>query len=244
LFFELPAGKQACFMAAMRQNSRNMAVTFSRATATYLMKDGKVRENNNENNENKENVIMKTKNFLHSIAPILLVTVPALVGCMSDPVDRDSPVAVDEKALSQADQPAAFADGKLARPDRPWGKHGKLPDPSKLDTNADGYLSFDEASVMPFMDEEHFAKMDRDGDGRVALDELPPPPPFGKMGKKHGKLFDPSKLDKNADGYLSLDEASVLPFMDEEHFKKMDRDGDGRVALDELPLPPPSCPDA
>jgi hypothetical protein len=27
------------------------------------------------------------------------------------------------------------------------------------------------------MDEEHFKKMDRDGDGRVALDELPLPPP-------------------------------------------------------------------
>jgi len=92
------------------------------------------------------------------------------------------------------------------------------------------------------MDEEHFKWMDRDGDGRVALDELPPPPPFGKMGKKHPKLPDPAELDKNADGYLSLDEASVLPFMDEGLFKKLDEDGDGKVALDELPPPPPPPP--
>ena len=121
---------------------------------------------------------MKTRNFFPSIALILLMTIPALVaGCTSDPVDQNSTVAVDEKALGQATQPAPGADGKLALPDRPWGKHGKLPDPSKLDKNADGYLSLEEASVLPFMDEEHFKWMDRNGDGKVALDELPPPPP-------------------------------------------------------------------
>jgi hypothetical protein len=205
------------------------------------VKDGKVREN--KTTKKKEKVIMKTRNFLSLIALVLLVTVPALgTGCTSDPSDGNSAVAVDEKALSQATQPAEGLDGKFGRPDRPWGKHGKLPIPSELDKNGDGYLSLEEASGLPCMNEEHFKKIDKDGDGKVALDELPPPPPFGRMGEKHGKMPDPSKLDKNGDGYLSLEEASVLPFMNEEHFKKMDVDGDGRIALDELPSPPPPPP--
>jgi len=49
----------------------------------------------------------------------------------------------------------------------------------RLDADGDGTLSYEEASVIPRINEERFAELDKNGDGVLAQEELPRPPRRG-----------------------------------------------------------------
>jgi hypothetical protein len=116
----------------------------------------------------------------------------------------------------------------------PGGPGRRGPSFEELDTNGDGFLTFEEASVLPRMNEEHFDFLDLNGDG--VLDETEFPPRRGVGGRRGPRLLE---TDINGDGVITWDEASVLPGMTVEHFNFLDRDGDGVISQDELPLGPP-----
>jgi Ca2+-binding EF-hand superfamily protein len=59
-----------------------------------------------------------------------------------------------------------------------------------------------------------FAKLDKDGDGKISTEEI-------------------KAVDKNGDGKISLDEAKDHG-MPEVDFKKLDKDGDGGLTLEEM----------
>jgi len=158
----------------------------------------------------------KNEKIILKSLPFLLIAFFALSGCTNAP-DEGKGFNTDYKGLVD----------KTAKP------------PVNIDKDGDGFISYDEASTLPCMNEDLFKRMDRNGDGRVSVDELPPPPPHRGMGFKHHKMPLPSEIDKDGDGFISNEEASVLPFMNEDLFKRMDRNGDGRISVDELPPPPP-----
>ncbi len=107
---------------------------------------------------------------------------------------------------------------------------GGFPGMDDLDPNGDGRLTFEEASKLPFMNEERFKEIDENGDGTINEEELKkvPPPAEGMF----------SQLDKDGDGQLQPEEASVIPFINEQNFAEFDENGDGSLSMDELPPPP------
>ncbi|MFH1740388.1 MAG: aryl-sulfate sulfotransferase [bacterium] len=100
-----------------------------------------------------------------------------------------------------------------------------------MDEDNDGQVTFEEASVLPFMNEERFKDLDAAEDGVLSEEEL-------ARGPRRGL---PPGIDKDSDNSLTYDEASNLPFMNEEMFKQLDKDGNGSLSLEELP-PPPGMP--
>lgn len=64
-----------------------------------------------------------------------------------------------------------------------------------------------------------------------------PGPPGPRNGGGRPPL--PRHLDQDKDGSLRYEEASALPFMTKEEFKRLDRDKDQKLAEDELPFPGP-----
>ena len=95
----------------------------------------------------------------------------------------------------------------------------------KLDTDKDGKLSVEEFNVKAKAD---FEKIDKNNDGYLELKEL-------KDFKGHGPKRNPEDimkdLDANQDKSISEDEAKG-PL--KENFSKVDKNSDGLVSLDEL----------
>lgn len=117
-----------------------------------------------------------------------------------------------------------------------------------LDTNHDGFLSTEEVQAAA----DVIAKLDRNHDKKISLDEFRMPPPDGKKSRK-----DPNKpngpprgkpplppiieaLDTDHDGTISAEEMKNAP----ESLKTLDKDGNGELSPEELrPLGPPPPPE-
>ncbi len=120
-------------------------------------------------------------------------------------------------ALALVSAGAAVAQQPPATPDKPV-RH------MKLDTNNDGAIDRAEAAASPRL-AEHFDKADKDGDGRLAGDELRHRHRWHHRGHRgHGMM----KLDADKDGRISKAEAAVEPKF-AERFAKMDFNNDGYV---------------
>lgn len=101
---------------------------------------------------------------------------------------------------------------------------------TRLDLDADGAVSLEEFDGP----DEHFADLDRNGDGYIDADEAPSgPPPCKRKGKKGernrergsrgGSLIE--RLDQDGDGQVSQDEFDGPT----EHFERIDQNGDGYI---------------
>lgn len=112
-----------------------------------------------------------------------------------------------------------------------------------LDTNRDGALSDDEIKAAADL----LAKLDKNGDGKITLEEfrMPPPPPKDGESPK-GPPPEGQKrpvpplihaLDADHDGTISAKEMEDAP----ESLKALDKNSDGELSPDELrpPGPPP-----
>ena len=96
------------------------------------------------------------------------------------------------------------------------------------DRNGDGKLSLDEFKNQP--PRAAFRKMDEDGDGFLSLREFYKGELAGLSVERARRLF--KLLDRNGDGKLSYEEFSNRPA--ESWLVKMDTDGDNRLSLAEF----------
>ena len=72
-------------------------------------------------------------------------------------------------------------------PGGPGGRGHRSP---RLDTDGDGLVSYEEASVLPFMDEERFSELDANDDGFLGENECPrgPKGPHGPLPGLHANI--------------------------------------------------------
>jgi hypothetical protein len=106
--------------------------------------------------------------------------------------------------------------------------------PPDVDANDDGVVTFEEASALRFMDEQHFSFLDANDDGVLSKDELPPRRGFGRRGMgRRGFRW----LDADNDGVVTRQEASA-PRLDDERFNNLDANGDDVLTQDELSARP------
>ena len=153
-------------------------------------------------------------------------------------------------ASAQPDDPPP--DGQGPPPGGPpgpgMGRH-RFPPPAiigVLDANHDGVIDADEIANAATA----LKKLDKNGDGKLTLDELlaPPPrpggtndeplvdapPPGGPGGTNHPPVPPLVKaLDANGDGIIDADEMANAPAA----LKSLDKNGDGQLTPDEF-LPP------
>jgi hypothetical protein len=153
-------------------------------------------------------------------------------------VDGDGVLSLEETSALPRMTPEHFAEidtdgsGTLSSDEFPahrgmGGQHG-----SRLratDTNGDGQITWEEASALPRMTEEHFGMLDSNGDGVIAADEMP----TGAQGRRGPRI---AQADANGDGLITWDEASTCPNMTEEHFNDLDQNDDGSLDASELPV--------
>jgi len=117
-------------------------------------------------------------------------------------------------------------DGDGPHGDGPGGPRGpRGPRVEHFDTDGDGKLSPEEAAELRPVEDQGFAKFDKNKDGYLTQDEMPRPPRF----EDH---------DKDGDGKLSPAEAAEIPPVAHQGFEKFDTDGDGYLTREELPRPP------
>jgi hypothetical protein len=150
---------------------------------------------------------------------------------------------------------SAFTAAAQSEPDRPGrGKgpggprhHGPPPLLFILDTDKDGVLSTEEIAAAP----DALAKLDKDGDGQIAGDELRPPAggpggpqrpqapdgQKGRGGRHRGGRVLMFLFDTDGDGVVSAQEIAAAATV----LLEFDTDGDGRITSDELR--PPGRPD-
>ena len=139
---------------------------------------------------------------------------------------------------SSTAQPTSSGEGQR-------GHHMKPPIIAALDANSDRVIDAQEIANSP----EALKKLDKNGDGKLTIDELRPPRPDkaegdrpnrhagGKEGKG-GKHVPPlvAAVDSNSDGVIDSNEIANAP----ESLKKLDKDGNGKLTVDEVrPEHPP-----
>lgn len=131
-----------------------------------------------------------------------------------------------------------------AQPPKPPGDRRPPPVPPFLavfDADHDRVLSADEIEAAS----ETLAKMDKNGDGKITLDEIRPPEgnkkgdkPKGPGGPPPGNRPVPpliKALDADADGTISAAELAGAP----ESLKTLDKNDDGELSPEEIhPRPP------
>lgn len=111
--------------------------------------------------------------------------------------------------------------------DKPEGKHGDFSQHilERVDTDKDGKISkaeFDaEGSKL-------FAKLDENGDGKIAQSEMPQRH-WARFG---GQMFD--RMDADHDGKVTKAEFQAAG---EKMFQRMDKNGDGIIGKDEMQKP-------
>ncbi len=143
---------------------------------------------------------------------------------------------------------AASVTASAQPPPPPRGDRMPPPVPPLLvlfDTNHDRVLSAEEIQAAA----DSLAKLDRNGDGKITLDEMRMPPPNGgrpPKGPKDPPLGKPpvppviAALDTDHDGTISAAELADAP----DSLKTLDKDGDGALSPEELhPNGPPPRPD-
>lgn len=111
-----------------------------------------------------------------------------------------------------------------------------------FDTDHDQVLSAAEIQAAAAV----LGKLDRNGDGKITLDEMRMPPPRGNDDRRKKPEHPPevkppvppviAALDTNHDGTISAEELANAP----ESLKALDKDGDGALSPEELrPMGPP-----
>ena len=103
--------------------------------------------------------------------------------------------------------------------------------PMKLDKDKNGTISFEEASVVPWMSQALFKRLDKNGDMALTPGELPVSP------APNASLIW-AEIDANDDGNISAEEANVLPWVTPELFKFMDKNKDGFLSAKEITSTP------
>lgn len=131
------------------------------------------------------------------------------------------------------------------------GKHQMMPRLWELDVNKDGEISFEEfkageffKKLPPERQEAIFHWLDANGDGVISPKDRPADQRPGQPGPPHDPRHLFQMLDKNADGFITLDEYRQAPFVrklpeedQKARFDKLDRNQDSKIAPDELPEP-------
>ena len=133
-----------------------------------------------------------------------------------------------------------------AQPPQPSGDRRPPPVPpiiAVFDTDRDRVISAAEIEAAG----EALAKLDKDGDGRITLEEIHTPPDGKPRGDKPGRPGGPppgdrpappliKALDADADGTISASELAGAP----ESLKSLDQNGDGELSPEEIrPQGPP-----
>jgi Ca2+-binding EF-hand superfamily protein len=104
------------------------------------------------------------------------------------------------------------------------GHHHRRADRPRLDTNADGLVSREEAKAAPRLAAE-FDTVDANKDGSLSTEELR----TAWSGHRAGH----AKLDTNGDGTISREEAQASPRLTQ-RFDTIDADRDGKLSRDEM----------
>jgi Ca2+-binding EF-hand superfamily protein len=100
------------------------------------------------------------------------------------------------------------------------------------DTDGDGRISREEFMQLS---EERFTRLDVNADGYLSQDELLGMRRSMRGGRPDGEML--RSLDTDGDGALSLAELQVRrPDMTAERFNEIDRNGDGLLTPDERPM--------
>jgi hypothetical protein len=133
------------------------------------------------------------------------------------------------------------------RPEPPT-RHGM--DITKIDINADGFISRDEAKAHRGL-ERGFARIDSNGDGKLSPDEMAAfrAQRMEQMerrrqeqakGRNEGQAHGPggaggrySRLDADGDGFITRDEAAGRPVL-QKRFDEIDTNKDQRLSREEL----------
>ncbi len=111
-------------------------------------------------------------------------------------------------------------EGASPRPEHAW-RHGV--DAKKIDLNADGFISRDEAKGHRGLD-KGFDRIDSNGDGKLSQEEMAA---FRVLRKEH------SKLDADGDGLVTREEAKGRPVL-QKRFDEIDTNHDQRLSREEL----------
>lgn len=118
------------------------------------------------------------------------------------------------QAAAQQDDARPCADCRPA--------HGHHRNALRLDSNKDGFVSREEATNAPRL-QQNFEQLDSDKDGRLSLDEL----------QRGRPLRGAERADTNKDNYVSRQEAlEYRPLL--ERFDQMDSNHDGMLSREEL----------
>lgn len=136
-----------------------------------------------------------------------------------------------------------------AQPPPPRGGDRRPPPPAQVppllalfDTDHDQVLSAAEIQAAA----DALGKLDRNGDGKVTLEEMRTPPPRGNDDRRKKQEHPPQQkppvppliaaLDSDHNGTISAEELLNAP----ESLKALDKDGDGALSPEELrPMAPP-----
>ena len=121
---------------------------------------------------------------------------------------------------------------------------------TKIDTNGDGMVSFDEMkAAFPGVTEEKFKARDKNADGFLTDDERTITAPKTKSSAtpvaksnvpEPGQLL--KKADKDGNGQVTWEEMhAIAPRLPQARFTAWDKNGDGAITKDELPARKPGA---
>ena len=108
-----------------------------------------------------------------------------------------------------------------------------------IDTNGDGFASYDEIAVAyPGLSAIEFTHVDGNGDNRVSANELRDADAQAILDRYRVAVQPRTDGDTDGDGFLSRDEAfAAVPGLNVYDFQAVDANGDNRLSRNELNAP-------